>query len=97
MNSSISLNLNNILKTALRFTGLATALVIIGLLGFTAYQISQITSAQADASYLHEKQAAGTVVKLKLDAATSQQLQQRRSAGADAPATQNGKNDPFAL
>lgn len=92
--SSLTKYLN--LRTIARYRGLIVTLVVIGLVGFTAYQISLITSVQPDQPYLAaQKDGGGT--KLKLTPQIIENLQQLQPAGTGDVQIRPGKNNPFSL
>lgn len=74
-----------------------TLLVCIGLIGFTAYQISQITAVKPDTAYMELQRPKSTPAQLKASPQTIEKLRSLQPAG-DTRATINpGKPNPFSL
>lgn len=89
--------MNIFLAQLTRARRLMSILTVAGLIGFTTYQISQITAVQADQDYLARQKASVTIVKLKPSVETLNQLRALQSAGDTSVPIRSGKNDPFSL
>lgn len=96
MNLKLNLNLDQ-LKVISKYRGLITVLAVTGLIGFTTYQISQVTSTQPDPAYVKEQTDKLSSIKLRISPETLQGLQELQSAGDTNIIIQPGKNDPFSL
>lgn len=81
----------------LKYSGIATALLVIGLIGYTTYQISQIAVAQPDQVYIKDQKDKLAAIKLKINATTIAQLRELQSAGDTNIQINPGKDDPFSL
>jgi hypothetical protein len=96
-NMKLNLDLKNILTVVSRYKRIVITLVIIGLMGYTGYQISRITSVQPDAAYLETRRAEAKAVSLKINKATQDKLRGLQSAGDTSVPTVSGKSNPFAF
>lgn len=100
LNQSITiadLNPKKLLPILLRYKTLLVTLVVVSLLGFTAYQISQITSVEPDPAYLQAKEKESKATSLRIDKKTLEAVTQLSPNGA-APAPVNvGKSNPFSF
>lgn len=91
------LNPKKLIPLAGRYKTLLTTLVVVGLIGFTGYQISQITSVEPDAAYLQAKEKESKTASLRIDKKTLDQVNQLDSS-ASTPAPANvGKSNPFSF
>jgi hypothetical protein len=98
LNGSISnINPKAILGIAARYRNLVVILIIAGLLGYTGYQISRITSIQADPAYMAAQKGKDKVTSLKINKSILEQLQKLRPAGTSSAPVNVGKQDPFTL
>ncbi len=93
--SSITKLLN--IRALARYRGILTILVSIALIGFTAYQISQITSVQPDQAYLQSQKDTAGSVKLKATPAFVEKLRELKPATSNSVQVRSGKSNPFAL
>jgi hypothetical protein len=104
MNMNMKLNLGSfdIKRIGLMLLGyrkLFITLAIVGLLGYTGYQISRITAVQPDKAYLdakkEDKQAA--VPNLRISKDVQERLRSLQSAGDTSIPVNVGKSNPFTL
>jgi hypothetical protein len=72
-------------------------LIVLGLLGFTGYQISRIFGVQPDQIYLSQQQSSAKVPSLRISKSTLSQLKALQPAGDISIPLNVGKQDPFSL
>ena len=97
MKSNISFDLKPIIESVQRFKSLAVTLLVVGLFGYTAYQISLITAVEPDAAYLQANEKESAVPNFKRNKATIDEIRQLKSSGDTRVDTAAGKGDPFSL
>ncbi len=98
MNISLSsLDPKLLLPALKRISGPAVTLVIILLVGYTAYQVSRITSVQADVAYMEANKKNHKTPSLKINQETMKQLKSLAPAGDTNVPVVTGKDDPFRL
>lgn len=93
----MNINPQQLVSQLSRFRGLVTIVAIVGLLGYTAYQVSLITGVQPDAQYLSHQRASAPSIKLKISRNTIDKLKALQSAGDTTVPVGTSKNDPFSL
>lgn len=100
-NMNLSMNLNLDPKQLMPvFKGTIRPLTIIialGLIGYTGYQISQVTSVQPDTAYMEANRQNHKTPSLKINQDTLRQLKSLTPAGDTSIPVEAGKNDPFQL
>ena len=98
MNISLSnLDPKILLPAIKRISGPLVTLLIIGLVGYTAYQISRITSVQPDAAYMEANRKDHKTTSLRINQETMRQLESLKAAGDTTVPVVTGKDDPFRL
>ena len=98
MNISLSnLDPKMMLPALKRISGPAITLVIVILVGYTAYQISRITSVQPDVAYMELNKKDHKTPSLKINQETMKQLKALAPAGDTNVPVVTGKDDPFRL
>jgi hypothetical protein len=99
LNTGLSLKLTpaSLVRYLARHQRFLATLIILGLLGFTGYQISRIFGVQPDQAYLTEQQAKSKVPSLRINKATLSGLQSLQSAGSTNIPLSIGKQNPFSL
>lgn len=97
MNQDIStLNLKLLLPWLRRSRKLITTLIILGLLGYSGYQISQITAIQPDQAYINTQAKANKVPSLRANKQVISQLKGLREPGDTTIQVTTGKQNPFS-
>jgi predicted negative regulator of RcsB-dependent stress response len=97
MNQDIStLNLKLLIPWLRRSRKLITTLVILGLLGYSGYQISQITAVQPNQAYITTQTKANKVPSLHPNKQVLSQLKGLREPGDTTIQVTTGKQNPFA-
>ncbi|TAK89200.1 hypothetical protein EPO04_03835 [Patescibacteria group bacterium] len=91
------LNPKKLLPLALRYKTLLTTLVVVALFGFTAYQISQITSVEPDPVYLQAKEKEAKTAGLKINKQTLDQVTKLDSSAGSTTPVNVGKSNPFSF
>jgi hypothetical protein len=76
---------------------LVTIVVVVGLLGYTGYQISQIIAVQPDQAYISQQQGKAKTADLKVSKPIIAQLQQLQSPPIPAAPATIGTQNPFSL
>lgn len=74
-----------------------TIMVALGLIGYTGYQISRVTSIQPDIAYMETNRQNHKTPSLKINQDTLRQLKSLVPAGDTSIPVEAGKNDPFQL
>lgn len=102
MNLNMNLSLSSfdpklLLPALKRISGPAVTLVIVLLVGYTAYQISRITSVQPDVAYMEANKKDHKTPSLKINQETMKQLKSLTPAGDVTVPVVTGKDDPFRL
>lgn len=97
MNQAISLNPKQLLAWLSRSRTILSVLVMVGLLGYTGYQISHITAVQPDQAYISVQQKTTKVPNLRVNKQVISQLKQLQSSGDTTIQVTTGKQDPFSL
>lgn len=100
MNLSVSFNSQALLKAVNRFRSLATLLVVIGLLGYTAYQVSQAVVVEPDAAAIEKAREDQQVTKIRVDPAVKSYFLERDRPAPEVEQNQlqgGGKADPFSF
>lgn len=100
LNQSITiadLNPKKLLPMLLRYKTLIVTLVVVSLLGFTAYQISQITSVEPDPAYLRAKEKDSKATSLRIDKKTLEAVTQLSPNGPTPAPVNVGKSNPFSF
>lgn len=98
MNISLSnLDPKMMLPALKRISGPAVTLVIVVLVGYTAYQISRVTTVQPDVVYMEANKNNHKTTSLKINQETMKQLKSLAPAGDTNVPVVTGKDDPFRL
>lgn len=98
MNISLSsFDPKTLLPAVKRVIGPAITLVIVALVGYTAYQISRITTVQPDTAYMEANKKSHKTPSLKINQETMKQLKNLTPAGDTTVPVVTGKDDPFRL
>jgi predicted negative regulator of RcsB-dependent stress response len=97
MNQAISFNPKQLLTWLSRSRRTLTFLIVAGLLGYTGYQISQLTNVQPSPAYITVQQAASKVPNLRGNQQVISQLKKLQSPGNTTIQVTTGKQDPFTL
>lgn len=98
MNISLSnLDPKMMLPALKRISGPLVTLIILVLIGYTAYQISRITTVQPDAAYLEANRKEHKTTNLRINQETLKQLESLEAAGDTVVPVVTGKDDPFRL
>jgi len=96
----MKLDIMGILKTAggmlLKIRGLLALLVIIGMLGYGGYLISQIINLQPDQSYLTTQTQSLDQSKVSFDKQTVQTINNLQQVNPTVNLSNIGKTDPFS-
>lgn len=96
MKLNFQLNLQQF-NALLKYRGLLTIVAVVGLVGYTTYQVSQIGTVQPDQQYIKAQTDKLSTIKLKINPETIQKLKDLQSGGDTNIQIQNGKNDPFSF
>lgn len=97
LKANISLSSAQLLPLLNRSKRIIVLVVAVGLIGYTGYQISQITAVGPDEAYLTQATAKQKVPNLKSNKDTVQQLKTLHSAGDTSIPINPGKHNPFSL
>lgn len=96
LNANLSdINPKELLATLQRSSKTIVTLIIIGLIGFTGYRISQITAVQPDQAYMQSQKDADSVTSLKVNKDTINQIKSLQSSGDTSVPINPGKYNPF--
>jgi hypothetical protein len=101
MNLNMNLSFNLDPAAILRFLAarrvLVTIMAVVALLGYTGYQISQITAVQPDQAYISQQQGKAKTANLKASKPIVTQLKLLQSPPIPAAPSAVGKQNPFSL
>ena len=94
-NLSLDINIKSIVKGLARLRLLAITLVVIGLVGYTLYQISLITAITPDETTLATEREKVDAARIKFDTQTIQAISRQNQLTASPDISNLGKSDPF--
>ena len=98
MNQDITtLNVKQLLPWLRQARKPLTTAVIVILLGYTGYQISQITNVQPSQAYITAQEKTTKVPNLRANQQVISQIQQLQEPGSTTIQVTTGKQDPFTL
>jgi hypothetical protein len=89
--------MNQIKNNAIKYKNQLLTLFVIGLLGYTAYQISLLGGVQADPAYYKEQQNKSSVVRLRNNEKTLNAIRDLKAPDGTQIPINLGKNNPFAF
>ena len=76
---------------------LVTIMAVVGLFGYTGYQISQISAVQPDQAYISQQQGKAKTANLTISKPIITQLQQLQSPAIPTAPPTVGTQNPFSL
>ncbi len=101
LNNDLHFNFNFdwmvIVRLLSRYRVFLTILVVIGLFGFTGYQLSGLFAVQPDQAYLTQQQATAKIPNLKSNKTVIDQIKQLQPGGDTSIPLTVGTQNPFSL
>jgi hypothetical protein len=97
MNQQIHFNVASLTAAFMQIRTMLTILVVVGLFGYTGYQISRISGVQPSQGYVALQESQKKVPNLHVNASEIKQIEQLQSPGSTTIQVTTGKQDPFSF